>query len=128
MTFGRRAWNALSSDEASAAGKVLDWGTDYIGGRRAEGVLADDKAAADLRYQAQLDLLATQRTEDLRLDAERETRLQARWDAQQAQRQAIWEAREAQMEPYRVAGQQSLARVANLQTPTLTPYRSRFMA
>jgi hypothetical protein len=32
------------------------------------------------------------------------------------------------MEPYRVAGQQSLARVANLQTPTLTPYRSRFMA
>ena len=128
MTLGRRALDFAGSDAASALGKVADWGVGLYGDRRREGVLADDKAAADLRYQAQLDLLAEQRAEDLRLDAEREARLQERWDAEQAQRQAIWDAREAQMEPYRAAGQQSLARVANLQTPTRTPYRSRFMA
>tara|TARA_R110002110_G_scaffold13135_4_gene63032 strand:- start:936 stop:1277 length:342 start_codon:yes stop_codon:yes gene_type:complete len=109
------------------AGNVVDWTTGYIGDRRAEGVLADDKVAADARYQAALDLLATQRTEDLQLDADRETALQARWQAQQDQRQTMWDAQETRLEPYRQAGQQSLARVANVQPPTRTPYRSRFM-
>ena len=125
---GKKAWDFAGSDTAQVLGKGLDWVTDYYGDRRAEGVLADDKVAEDARYQAMLDLLAAQRTEDLQLDADREAAKQSRWEAQQTQRQTIWDAREAQMEPYRQAGQQSLARVANLQTPTLTPYRSRFMA
>ena len=116
-----------SSDAASALGKVGAWGADWYGDRRAEGVLADDKVAADARYQAALDLIATQRTEDLKLDADRETALQARWQAQQDQRQTMWDAQETRLEPYRQAGQQSLARVANVQRPTHTPYRSRFM-
>mgnify|MGYP003653511617 CR=1 FL=1 len=125
--FGRKALKFAGSDTASAIGKVGAWGFDRWGQKKQDEVLADDKAAADARYQDMLDLMATQRTEDMALDAERETRLQARWQAEQDQIQASWDAREAQMEPYRAAGQQSLARVANLQTPTRTPYRSRFM-
>jgi hypothetical protein len=123
----KQAWDGLSSDGMEVAGNVVDWTTGYIGDRRAEGVRADDKVAADARYQAALDLLATQRTEDLQLDADRETALQARWQAQQDQRQTMWDAQETRLEPYRQAGQQSLARVANVQPPTRTPYRSRFM-
>jgi len=125
--LGRRALDFASSDAASALGKVGAWGADWYGDRRAEGVLADDKVAADARYQAALDLIAKQRTEDLKLDADRETALQGRWQAQQDQRQTMWDAQETRLEPYRQAGQQSLARVANVQPPTRTPYRSRFM-
>lgn len=127
-SWWRQGVDVLGSDAASAVGKAVDWGVGLYGGRRADRVLAADKAAADVRYQDRLDLLATQRAEDLQLDVDREAAKQARWDAEQNQRQAIWDAREAQMEPYRAAGHQSLARVANLQTPTRTPYRSRFMA
>lgn len=125
--LGRKALSWLSSDEASAFGKFADWYTTWQGGQRREGVLAEDKVKADQRYQAMLDLLAQQRAEDLQLDAEREAALQARWQAQQDQRQAIWDARETQMEPYRVAGQQSLARIA-APVPTRDRYRSRYMA
>jgi hypothetical protein len=128
MNLGRKALGWLSTDEASAAGKIGAWGFDRWGQKKQDEVLAEDKVAWDARYQAQLDLLATQRAEDMALDAERETRLQARWQAGQDQRQAIWDARETQMEPYRKAGHQSLARVANVQPPTRPSYRSRFMA
>jgi hypothetical protein len=121
------AWDGLSGDKAQALGNVLDYGVRYVGGRRAEGVLEQDKLAADARYQTGLDLLATQRAEDLQLDAKREAELQARWQAQQDQQQTMWDARETRLEPYRAAGQQSLARLANRQTPTRTPYRSRYM-
>ena len=127
VEFGREALKFAGSDAASALGKVADWGVGLYGDRRAEGVIADDKVAADLRYQEALDLIAQQRAEDLALDAERETSLQARWQAQQDQRQTMWDARETRLEPYRQAGQQSLARLANVQRPTGTPYRSRFM-
>jgi hypothetical protein len=124
---GQQAWDFPGSDAASALGNVGAWSADWYGDRKADEVIADDKVAADARYQAALDLIATQRTEDLQLDADREAAKQSRWEAQQTQRQTIWDARETQMEPYRQAGQQSLARVANVQRPTHTPYRSRFM-
>jgi hypothetical protein len=127
-SLGRKALSWLSSDEANALGKVADYYLTRRGDKAADVITAQDKAKADQRYQDMLDLVAQQRAEDLQLDAEREAALQARWKAEQDQRQAIWDAREAQMEPYRVAGQQSLARIANLQLPTRTPYRSRFMA
>jgi hypothetical protein len=130
MTLGglaRKVGDWASTDTAEAVGKVVGWGADYLGQKKQDEILQQDKAVADQRYEARLALLATQRTEDLALDADREKRLQARWQAEQDRSEAIWSAREAQMEPYRVAGQQSLARVANLQTPTRTPYRSRYM-
>tara|TARA_R100000306_G_scaffold41218_2_gene40242 strand:- start:513 stop:836 length:324 start_codon:yes stop_codon:yes gene_type:complete len=106
----------LSSPEAAAGAKAFDWGVNYIGGRRAEDVLEADKRKADARHDDALALLASQRAEDLQLDADREAALQARWDA-----------RETMLEPYRVAGGESLARLRERQTPARDPYRSRFM-
>jgi hypothetical protein len=123
----RQGWDVLSSPEAEALGKVAQWGTGLAGDRRREEILADDKLTMEQRYQEMLALNAKQRAEDLQLDADREAKLEARWQAQQDQIESQWLARETRMEPYREAGRQSLARVANLQTPTRTPYRSRFM-
>jgi hypothetical protein len=117
----------LSGDTAQAIGGAVDWATGQIGERRAEGVLAEDKEAADLRYQATLDLNATQRAEDLQIDADNEAARQARWEAEQDQRQTMWDASETQREPYRQAGLQSLARLLNRRTPTRTKYRSPYM-
>ena len=128
MALGRRALDFAGSDAASAIGKVGAWGAGWYGDRRAEGVRADDKLAADQRYQAQLDLLATQRAEDLQLDADREKKLDERWQALQDQQKAEWDARETRMEPYRAAGQVSLQRLANMTPPPRTPYSSAFKA
>ena len=78
-------------------------------------------------------LLKEGRDEDWVREQARELTLKERWDAEQAAQETRWKAqeqrlvdqynaREARLSPYREAGRASLARIANLQTPTITPY------
>ncbi len=112
-------------------------GLNAILGYRGTGqqISADDRALA---YQRQSDmemraLLAAQRQEDQDRELVREAALQKRFDAEQlalqtrsdAQEKRLadqYNAREARMSPYREAGRTSLARIANIQAPTITPY------
>ena len=112
-------------------------GLNAILGYRGTGqqISADERALA---YQRQSDaemraLLAAQRQEDQDRELVREAALQKRFDAEQlglqtrsdAQEKRLadqYNAREARMSPYREAGRTSLARIANIQAPTITPY------
>ena len=95
----------------------------YLGSRSADA--ANERAQDWTRdaYEKQIALNAAQRAEDLQLNAAKEDELRRRWEAGEAQKKQEYEARE----PYRAAGLQSLAKLSNRQTPTVTPYTSRFM-
>jgi hypothetical protein len=85
---------------------------------------AENKA---LEYERDSDreiktLLLAQRLEDQQREDLREKSLQARWDAEQKRLVDAYNARQEQLAPYRSAGLSSLAKIANLQTPTSTPY------
>ena len=110
-------------DKLNIGGRVFNTGMGYLGSRSADA--ANERAQDWTRdaYNTQRDLLAAQRAEDLQLNAAREEALQKRWDAEQAQKKQEYDARQ----PYRDAGLQSLAKLSNRQTPTVTPYTSRFM-
>ncbi len=112
-------------------------GLNAILGYRGTGqqIDANDRA---LEYQRRSDaemraLLAAQREEDYQRELIREAALQKRFDAEQLGLQTRWDAqekrladqynaREARMSPYRESGRTSLARIANIQAPTITPY------
>jgi hypothetical protein len=110
-------------DKLNVGGRVFNTGMNYLGSRSADA--ANERAQDWTRdaYEQQLALNAAQRAEDLQLNAAKEEALQKRWDAEQAQKKQEYDARE----PYRAAGLQSLAKLSNRQTPTVTPYTSRFM-
>ena len=120
-------------DKATLGVGGLNAVLDYRG--KGQQLSADERALA---YQRQSDaemraLLAAQRQEDQDRELVREAALQKRFDAEQlglqtrsdAQEKRLadqYNAREARMSPYREAGRTSLARIANIQAPTITPY------
>ena len=120
-------------DKATLGVGGLNAVLDYRG--KGNQLSADERA---LEYQRKSDaetraLLAAQRDEDYQRELVREAALQKRFDAEQlalqtrsdAQEKRLadqYNAREARMSPYREAGRTSLARIANIQAPTITPY------
>ena len=120
-------------DKATLGVGGLNAVLDYRG--KGNQLSADERA---LEYQRKSDmemraLLAAQRDEDYQRELIREAALQKRFDAEQlglqtrsdAQEKRLadqYNAREARMSPYREAGRTSLARIANIQAPTITPY------
>ena len=120
-------------DKATLGVGGLNAVLDYRG--KGQQLSADERA---LEYQRKSDaetraLLAAQRDEDYQRELVREAALQKRFDAEQlalqtrsdAQEKRLadqYNAREARMSPYREAGRTSLARIANIQAPTITPY------
>ena len=120
-------------DKATLGVGGLNAVLDYRG--KGNQLSADERA---LDYQRKSDaemraLLAAQRDEDYQRELVREAALQKRFDAEQlalqtrsdAQEKRLadqYNAREARMSPYREAGRTSLARIANIQAPTITPY------
>ena len=120
-------------DKATLGVGGLNAVLDYRG--KGNQLSADERA---LEYQRKSDaemraLLAAQRDEDYQRELIKEAALQKRFDAEQlalqtrsdAQEKRLadqYNAREARMSPYREAGRTSLARIANIQAPTITPY------
>ena len=120
-------------DKATLGVGGLNAVLDYRG--KGNQLSADERA---LDYQRKSDaetraLLVAQRDEDYQRELIREAALQKRFDAEQlalqtrsdAQEKRLadqYNAREARMSPYREAGRTSLARIANIQAPTITPY------
>ena len=120
-------------DKATLGVGGLNAVLDYRG--KGNQLSADERA---LEYQRKSDaemraLLAAQRDEDYQRELVREAALQKRFDAEQlalqtrsdAQEKRLadqYNAREARMSPYREAGRTSLARIANIQAPNITPY------
>ena len=120
-------------DKATLGVGGLNAVLDYRG--KGNQLSADERA---LDYQRKSDaemraLLAAQRDEDYQRELIKEAALQKRFDAEQlalqtrsdAQEKRLadqYNAREARMSPYREAGRTSLARIANIQAPTITPY------
>ena len=120
-------------DKATLGVGGLNAVLDYRG--KGNQLSADERA---LEYQRKSDaemraLLAAQRDEDYQRELIKEAALQKRFDAEQlalqtrsdAQEKRLadqYNAREARMSPYREAGRTSLARIANIQAPNITPY------
>ena len=120
-------------DKATLGVGGLNAVLDYRG--KGNQLSADERA---LEYQRKSDaemraLLVAQRDEDYQRELIKEAALQKRFDAEQlalqtrsdAQEKRLadqYNAREARMSPYREAGRTSLARITNIQAPTITPY------